>query len=307
MQHKKYFIFLITLLCFSLFQYVTLSPSKTDLEVYFLDVGQGDAILISFPTGERMLIDTGKDSKVFRELDKVLPWYEKTIDYVMLTHGDLDHVGAMSDLWNRYRVKTLFVHEFFGAIDVEKQIISDATQYGASVHTLTAGDSITIGASVPTRLDILHPDPTCNTVHLNDNDCSLVGLLTYGEHTFLFTGDIDSEVEEIIDDRIEGHITVLKVGHHGSKNSTSEAFVQDVRPAYSVIQSGENSYGHPHPDAIANLASVSSTIFNTKEDATIVASSRGIGEIRVEPLFDKSGFFESSVCAILLYGFDTSC
>jgi competence protein ComEC len=113
----------IGLLILAALQFITLSPSDQKLRVYFLDVGQGDSALIRYPTGEYLLIDTGKDSKVFRELDKVLPWYDKTIDYVLLTHGDLDHVGAMLDVLDRYKVEKVFVSEFFGKIEVEQDIL----------------------------------------------------------------------------------------------------------------------------------------------------------------------------------------
>ena len=122
----------------------------------------------------------------------------------------------------------------------------------------------------------------------------------------LLTGDVGKKVELQMMPYIEKPITILKVGHHGSKNSTDEKFIQKIKPQYSIISSGENSYGHPSPEAISILRAASSTIWNTKEDATIVASSDG-SLVEVEKLFDQARFLQSGICAIFLYGFDTSC
>ena len=305
---KKQYVYssAIGLLVLTLVQFFTLAPSKEKIEVYFLDVGQGDSAFIKYPTGEHLLIDTGKDSKVFRSLDQVLPWYDKTIDYVLLTHGDLDHVGAMLDVIDRYKVKKVFVSEFFGEIEIEQQILRSLKDEDATVEVLVEGDTFTFGTGVSNNFQILHLDTNCFVVHQNENDCSLVGLLTYGTHTFLFTGDIGKKVETQIMNKIKEPVTVLKVAHHGSNGSSDSAFLEKIKPQYSVLSLGENSYGHPHPEVLDRLRVASTTIFNTKEDATIVASSDG--EIfEIKKLFDQTSFFKSSICAILLYGFDSSC
>jgi len=296
----------IGLLVLTLVQFFTLSQSDQDLKVYFLDVGQGDSIFIKYPTGEHLLVDTGKDSKIFRSLDSVLPWYDKTIDYVLLTHGDLDHVGAMLDVIDRYKVEKVFVSEFFGQIDVEKEILESLKTEGAVVEVLKDGDTFTFGTQVSNSFEIINPRKDCFVVYKNENDCSLVGLLTYGNHTFLLTGDIDQKVETQIMDKITKSLTVLKVAHHGSNGSSNVDFLKKTKPLYSVISSGENSYGHPHPEVLNRLRVASSTIFNTKEDATVVASSDG-ENFEIKKLFDQTSFFKSSICSVLLYGFDTSC
>lgn len=296
----------IGLLVLTLVQFFTLSQSNQDLKVYFLDVGQGDSIFIKYPTGEHLLVDTGKDSKIFRSLDSVLPWYDKTIDYVLLTHGDLDHVGAMLDVIDRYKVEKVFVSEFFGQIDIEKEILESLKTEGAIVEVLKDGDMFTFGTQVSNSFEIINPQTNCFVVYKNENDCSLVGLLTYGNHTFLLTGDIGQKVETQIMDKIKKPLTVLKVAHHGSNGSSNADFLQKTKPLYSVISSGENSYGHPHPEVLSRLQVASSTVFNTKEDATVVASSNG-ENFEIKKLFDQTSFFKSSVCSILLYGFDTSC
>lgn len=305
---KKHYIYssALGLLILTFFQFITLSPVDSRLRVYFLDVGQGDSALIRYPTGEHLLIDTGEDTKIFRELDQVLPWYDKTIDYVLLTHGDLDHVGAMMDILNRYKVEKVFVSEFFGKIDVEQKIIEQLKQEEATLEILKQGDIFTFGTQVENSFKIISPAHNCFIEYKNENDCSLVGLLTYGEQTFLFTGDISKQVEQKITPLILNPITVLKVAHHGSKYSTDENFISKIKPKYSILSVGENNYGHPAPEVIAILQQASSTILSTKEVATIVATSDG-KTIEVKKLFNQASFFQSSICSILLYGFDTPC
>lgn len=130
--------------------------------------------------------------------------------------------------------------------------------------------------------------------------------MTYGSSTVLLTGDISKKVELQIMSDIKDQVDILKVTHHGSKYSSDEIFIQKIKPQYSIISVGENKYGHPSQEALAALRAASSTILNTKEDATIVASSDGT-VFTVGRLFDQSSFFKSSVCAVLLYSFDTSC
>lgn len=305
---KKYCMYSSTigLLILTFFQFVTLSPIDSKLRVYFLDVGQGDSALIRYPTGEHLLIDTGKDSKVFRSLDKALPWYNKTIDYVLLTHGDLDHIGAMMDILERYKVKKVFVSEFFGKIEVEQKILEELKKENATVEVLKQDDILTFGTEIQNSLRIIHPDSNCFSIYKNENDCSLVGLLTYGKQTFLFTGDIGKEVEKQIISYVPSPLTVLKVAHHGSKNSSNEEFISKIKPQYSIISVGENNYGHPAPEVISILQNASSSIWSTKEAATIVATSDGTS-IEVKKLFDQARFFQSSVCSVLLYSFETPC
>jgi competence protein ComEC len=296
----------IGLLILAVLQFITLSPNDTKLRAYFLDVGQGDAILLSYPTGEHILVDTGKDSQIFRQLDKVLPWYDKTIEYVLLTHGDLDHVGAMLDILDRYQVKKVFVSEFFGKIEVEQEILERLKTEGAVVEVLKQGDILTFGTQISNTFKIIHPSPDCFIKYNNENDCSLVGLVTYGENTLLLTGDIGKSVEKEIMQYISKPVSILKVAHHGSKNSTDAEFISKIKPEYSIISVGENGYGHPAPEVLSTLTHASSTIWSTKEAATIVAASDGTS-IEVEKLFDQARFFQSSICSILLYSFDTPC
>ncbi|MEN9921494.1 MAG: hypothetical protein RLZZ517_472 [Candidatus Parcubacteria bacterium] len=305
---KKHYIYssAIGLLILTFFQFLTLSPSDSKLRVYFLDVGQGDSALIRYPTGEYLLIDTGKDSKVFQSLDKVLPWYNKTIDYVLLTHGDLDHVGAMMDILDRYKVKKVFVSEFFGKIEVEQTILKRLEEEHAIVEVLKLGDTFTFGTQIQNSFKIINPDSNCFETYKNENDCSLVGLLTYGDTTFLFTGDISSAIESTITKYISMSIDVLKVAHHGSKYSSDQSFLQKIKPKYALISVGENKYGHPAPDVITRLQAASSTVWSTKEAATIVAASDGTS-VEVKKLFDQARFFQSGVCSVLLYSFETPC
>lgn len=298
---------LLGLLVLTITQFITLAPTTERLRVYFLNVGQGDATFVRYPTGENLLIDTGKDSAVFRELDKVLPWYDRSLDYVMLTHGDSDHLGAMLDILDRYKVSKILVSPVFGRIEVEQQIMEKAKSKGTTIEVIRRGDTVTFGTQTAGGIEILHPDDQCFALLNDENECSLVGLLTFGESTVLLTGDVGEVVEPQIAAQIENPITILKVGHHGSRNSSSMEFLNKTKPQYSVISAGrDNTYGHPHPETLDRLKIASTTVFSTKEDATIVASSDGTNA-EVRELFDQTSLLQSGVCAILLYGFDASC
>lgn len=305
---KKYAVTtLLGLVVLTVVQFVTLSPPSERLRMYFLDVGQGDSIFFRYSTGENLLIDAGMHSAVFRSLDQVLPWYDKQIDYLLLTHADLDHVGAVPDLLDRYVVRRIYVSEFFGAAEAEQAIQKKAQQKGVEIIVLKPGDTLTFGAREGNSLRIIHPRSDCMTMHNSENECSLVGLLTYGDHTVLLTGDTGEKVESELAAAVDGPVTLLKVGHHGSRESSSAAFLQDIKPQYAVIQAGkDNSYGHPHQEVLERLSAASTTVFQTKDDATIVASSDGTN-LEIKKLFDQTSLLQSGICAILLYGLDASC
>jgi competence protein ComEC len=212
----------------------------------------------------------------------------------------------MIDIMDRYKIEKIFVSEFFGKIEIEQKILERLKQENATIEILKQGDIFTFGTAISNQFKILHPDSNCMNQYKNENDCSLVGLFTYGEHEFLFTGDISKEVEQKISTSISEGVEVLKVAHHGSKNSTDQKFIQKIKPQHAIISYGENKYGHPAPEVITTLASASSTIWKTKEAATIVATSDG-ALLEVKKLFDQARFFQSSICSILLYSFETPC
>ncbi len=227
------------------------------LHVYFLDVGQGDAILIVAPDGRQILVDGGPSpTALLNELGTVLPFWDRSLDLVVLTHPDGDHITGLISLLDRYRVaQVLDVPQSDSAPEaapwLERLRARDIPRaYARRGMRLPAGNVL---------LTVLHPGPQLLTgTASDDNNNAIVLRLDYGRFSLLLTGDAEREAEEaLIAAGLPLRADVLKVGHHGSNGSTSAAFVAAVQPRLAVISVGrENSFGHPHPAVLERLAEV---------------------------------------------------
>ncbi|MCP6726499.1 MAG: MBL fold metallo-hydrolase [Patescibacteria group bacterium] len=240
--------------------------SKT-FEVSFLDIGQGDAIFLETPSAQQILIDGGPDNTILERLAlRMLPW-DKTINLVILTHPDKDHVAGLIEVLKLYSVKKILW------TGVQK----DTGEYEEWVRLLKEeGAEITV-ALPPQRIyldsgfiDVLHPrDIEGRSI----NDTSMVLRLVVGDSSFLFTGDIGIKVErELVESGVNIKADVLKVSHHGSKTSTSSFFLEAVQPSVAVISLGENTFGHPHPLTLASLAQYGINVMRTDEEGDITFS-----------------------------------
>ena len=253
---------------------VILGQEKGVLTVAFLDVGQGDAVYIEAPNGNQVLIDSGRSKAVLRELNKVMPFYDRSIDVLLATHPDQDHIGGFPDILKRYDV------DFF----LESGRESDSAVY-EEVLQLTVVDDIkkiqarrgmVVMLDDDVHLNILFPDRDVRDVE--SNTASVITQLVYGETEFMLTGDSPKTIEEylVMLDGENLESDVLKAGHHGSKTSSAEAFVGFVSPKYSVISAGkDNKYGHPHEDVIDVLNQFGSAILSTGDSGIIVFESDG--------------------------------
>ena len=244
------------------------------LQVHVLDVGQGDAILIETPDDVQVLIDGGRDIAVLPELASVLPFGDTNLDMVVGTHPDLDHIGGLIDVLGRYEVATILTTENRGESDAAAQYASLVEKEGAEVVYARRGQEFALDAS--TTLRVLFPET--NPEDMESNTSSIVLQLQYGSSTFLFTGDSPKSIEEYLV-LVEGeHLQsdVLKVGHHGSRTSTSELFLDEVAPTFAVISAGkDNSYGHPHVEVTDLLFNAGVETFSTAEEGTITFVSDG--------------------------------
>lgn len=244
------------------------------LSVYFLDVGQGDAIFIDSPRHGRVLIDGGKNLKVLSELGKILPFADKNIDVVLATHPDLDHIGGLPEVVRRFKVGVFLEPgtESNNTIDdeLEKRL------EGQNIPKFLARRGMVINFGDGVKLQILFPNQDVS--RWNPNDASIVAKLVYGNQSFLLTGDATFRTENILLtlDKESLDADVLKVGHHGSKTSTSLPFAEAVSPEYSIISAGkDNSYGHPHQDVLDILKKISTQILSTAEHGTIKFETNG--------------------------------
>jgi competence protein ComEC len=254
--------------------YTPANSSTHYLQVHFLDVGQGDSALIETPGGVQVLVDGGRDQSVLRELASVMGFFDRTIDIVIGTHPDSDHIGGLIPVLKRYTVDTIVTTENKGDTSTASLYTALQQKEGADIVFAKAGSTFALDAA--TTLTILFPDT--DPTDMESNTSSIVFKLTYGSSTFLFTGDSPKNIEEYLvrTQEIELDSDVLKAGHHGSRTSTSELFLDAVTPTFAVISAGEdNSYGHPHVEVTDLLFNKGVQILETAKEGTITLLSDG--------------------------------
>jgi len=253
---------------------------RDDLKVVFLDVGQGDAVFIETKNGNQVLIDGGPNDKVLRELSKFMSFFDRSIDMIIATHPDSDHIGGLVGVLNR----------FDNDIYLESGVESDTLVYSSLENTLEKekntriiakrGMIFDLGNSV--QLEVLFPDGEVSG--FEPNTASIITQIKHEEVSFMLTGDSPASIERYLVS-IDGKglkSDVLKAGHHGSKTSSSEVFLGFVSPTYSVVSAEEdNRYGHPHKEVLDRLSDFEINILETSKDGSIVFLSNG-EEVRVK-------------------------
>ncbi len=240
------------------------------LHVYFLDVGQGDAEFIQAPNGNQILIDGGPDNKVIQELAKVMPFYDRSIDLVILTHPHADHLNGLLEVLKRYDVGKI----------IENNINYNSAEYAewnkaklqSGIVQAEKGQIIDLGDDI--KLKIIYPKTSgssgAQTVK-NPHDYAIVSKLDYGQESVLFTADAEAKVEnKLVNEGASLDSQFLKVGHHGSKTSSSAAFLRAVKPELAFIEVGvKNRYGLPHPSIIERLENSGIKYYRTDINGTI--------------------------------------
>ena len=243
--------------------------SETELNVHFLDVGQGDAVLISCDDAY-MLIDAGDNDKGTLVQNYLNKQGVEHLDYIIGTHPDADHIGGMDVILYKFDCGTVMMPEVTNDTATYRDVIDTMKEKGYQNTAPVVGDSYSLGSA---QFTILGPTDT----YEDTNNNSIVLLLTHGDNKFLFVGDAEEKAEEdILAEGVSVKADVLKVGHHGSRTASSEAFLQAVEPTYAVISCGQdNSYGHPHAETLNTLRSMGVKLFRTDEQGTVTATSDG--------------------------------
>lgn len=254
--------------------YLALSETSHELTVAFLDIGQGDAIYIEGPNGNQVLVDGGADTKVLTRLGEVMPLGDRSIDVIVGTHPDKDHIGGLPDVLKRYDVSYVFepgMANDTAAWDAFLQAIADEH----AEHIIARrGMEIDLGQGV--MLSILFPDK--QVTGTETNAASIVARLAYRNVGVMLTGDAPQSVEDRLVMLDGGNLKsdILKAGHHGSKTSSAPQFLDAVRPTYGIISAGKgNSYGHPHQQVISALTERKVNILSTIDRGTITFTSDG--------------------------------
>jgi len=262
--------------CVSLIWLAVLALPDTKLKVSFLDVGQGDAILIKTPSGQQILIDGGPNpDTVCQQLGKKLPFWDKSLDMVALTHSDDDHLVGLMGVLPHYDVRQV-LESGYGEGPVYREWLTQVEDKKIDWTIARAGQQIDLGEGIV--LEVIYPyDDLLEGTESKANSNSVVLRLEWNEVSFLFTGDADSEAEQ---DMLYGGVirdlrcTVLKLGHHGSKYSTSSEFLAAVNPQVAVISVGEgNTFGHPSDETLSRLDGVD--VYRTDERGTITFTTDG--------------------------------
>ena len=269
------FVLLIIWFGFLSWQNQTLANSGDGLlTVAFLDVGQGDAIFIEAPDGVQMLIDGGPDGAVLRELGKQMAVSDRDLDVVLATHSDKDHIGGLVDVLERYEVENILITNNKNDTTVANVFMDKVLEEKATDYVATYGQQLALGAS--TSLLIL--SPTGDVTDWESNTASIVAQLRYGDIEFMFTGDAPISIEEYLSRTFGKNLEseVLKLGHHGSRTSSGEIFLDTIKPEYGVVSAGkDNTYGHPHSEVVENLQKRDINMLNTAEEGSIVFKSDG--------------------------------
>ncbi|MFT7644917.1 MAG: competence protein ComEC [Candidatus Paceibacteria bacterium] len=250
------------------------STTSNYLTVRFLDVEQGDAIQVITPDGYEMLIDGGPSSAVLLELAKDRSFFDRSIDVVMATHPDTDHVAGLSDVFERYSVSWLFETSVESKTSAAVAYRRAAQDEGAHIITAQAGQTVQLGASTTVRI----LSPKGDTTHWSSNSASIIVQIIYGDIEFMLTGDAPSSIEEYLVGKYSNTLEseVLKLGHHGSKTSSSDIFLDAVEPQFVVVSAGkDNRYGHPHSDVVEKAEERGSEIVSTTESGTITFETDG--------------------------------
>lgn len=244
---KASYVILAALVVLNVFAWAAVSYlSESDLRVSFFDVGQGDAIFIETPQRHQILIDGGPSSDILKKLGGEMPFWDRTIDLVILTHPDHDHIAGLLEVLKRYKVKSILWTGVLTDTAENEEWQKLIKEEKADIHIAQSGRQIKGGLA---SLVILYPLESLEGGEAsNTNNTSVVSRLVFGETSFLFTGDIYQSAERaLLKEGVELDSSVLKVAHHGSKTSSGEEFIDSVSPDMAVISCGkDNPYGHPH-------------------------------------------------------------
>lgn len=267
----------LVLFCAVVWMLVFAATPRGVLTVAVLDVGQGDALYIESPTGLQMLIDGGQGNAVLRQLPKVMPRFDRSIDLVLETHPDSDHIGGFADVLKRYHVDAFVSPGIEKDTDTARTLVRTVSDLHIPHYTAQRGMVLDMGGGVV--LEVLYPDRDVSKLASQFANSGCVVLrLTYGAIAMLFACDAPQEVEERLV-LLEGSnlaSDVLKVAHHGSKYSSTEAFIAAVRPAFAAISVGAgNTYGHPTEQTLSRLAAYGTAVLRTDQEGTFVFKSDG--------------------------------
>lgn len=264
-------IFVIAAIAISLFSFFYDFLPKNKLEIFFLNVGQADSILIKTPKNHLILIDAGNGEAVLYELNKALSFWQKNFDLVVLTHPDRDHFGGFNSFIKKYKVKNFLMAGVETNDAFYKMLLTKLDEKNINVRFANSNSDFLFDDGA--LIDILHPSEFLIGENELRNVSSIVLKLELKNIKILFMGDAEKDIEEaLIAENQDLKADILKVGHHGSKTSTSEIFLKKVKPEIAIISVGRNNYGHPHQQILELLKKYDIRIYRTDINGTVKLS-----------------------------------
>ncbi|MCC0781546.1 MBL fold metallo-hydrolase [Clostridioides sp. ES-S-0108-01] len=244
---------------------------KSLLSVHMIDVGQGDSILVQTPTNKNILIDGGDEDSENIIISYLRQKRIKTIDIIIATHPDSDHIGSLDNVIKKFNVNSVYMPEQSTDSESYQNLINSCTDKDLSIQYLYKDDVLNIDSNI--NIYVLSPSYIQEEPNLN----SIVFKLTFNDNSFLFMGDAEEQNEKEILRSFElNNINFIKIGHHGSNSSSSLEFIKKISPDIAAISCGyKNQYGHPHREVINNLKQNHVSIYRTDRIGDIVFYSDG--------------------------------
>jgi len=267
-KSKYYFLLFLLLVCVMVWWCLWELRKPGKFRVVFFDVGQGDSIFMEDSQKHQILIDGGIGKLVLSRLGRILPFFDRSLDLVILTHPDQDHLGGILEVLNKYQVDQVF---YAGIVDESasyQEFLKILKEEKIKTAFPVAGEKLRLASGA--YLNFLSPSDIAGKKFKDTNQSSFVIRLVNGEKEYLLTGDAGIDVEtKLIKNNVYLRSDILKVGHHGSKNSTSDNFLKAVAADQAVISVGENKYGHPAPEVLERLNKMGIEILRTDEKGNV--------------------------------------
>ncbi|MET3681925.1 competence ComEA-like helix-hairpin-helix protein [Alkalibacillus flavidus] len=256
--------------------------AQGDLEVHFINVGQGDSTLLTTPNDKTILIDAGKSAYS----DEVVSYLNEqnidTIDHVIATHAHADHIGGMTDVFDSFNVENVYGSGVEHSTQTYDDYQNAIDTKGIDFDTPEAGETLVNNDKTNLEAEFVYAGNQGDDI----NNASVALHVSYDEASFLFTGDAEAEAEQdMLNHSDIANTDVYKVGHHGSNSSSSESFIDTIEPEYAIFSYGaDNSYGHPHDEVVNRLEASNTTLYSTAAQDDIVIETNGqTYDVNVEP------------------------
>ncbi|MDD3284989.1 MAG: ComEC/Rec2 family competence protein [Patescibacteria group bacterium] len=276
MQKKKkiFRVIIILVIITALVPYYFLEDKSEYLRMYFINVGQGDGILIKTPEGKTIVIDGGAYNDFVKKVSQKLPFRKRNIDLLVITHAHADHYIGLINLIERYEINTIFYSGYNVNLEDYNYLMNLIKEKNINLIKVKSGQVISFEKNI--NLEILHPF-SIKEKEEDINNTSVVIRLSYKNFDAIFTGDMTCEGEkELVEKDKNLESELLKIGHHGSRWASCDYFLEYVKPQISVIQVGiDNSFNHPHQETLQRLEKINTQILRNDQSGDIIIYSDG--------------------------------